>query len=112
MGDKNKSGIRRKLAVDGYFPKYNLIVEYLERQHFESVKIMDRRMTISGVTRDKQRRIYHKRRKQFAIKNGYNYLELAYMDFEHYKNGKLKRIDYNDESVIKEKLKTLKVCGF
>lgn len=107
LGDKDKNGVARKLPVDAYFPKYNLIIEYLEQQHFRPIKIMDKRMTVSGITRDKQRKKYHNRRKKFASMNGIDYLELSYKGFGHFKNGRLKRLKYSDISVITNKLKKL-----
>lgn len=44
-------GHGKKLPIDGYFPKHRLIVEYHERQHNESVPIIERRMTVNGVCR-------------------------------------------------------------
>src|SRR5688500_16258444 len=44
----------RKLPVDGYYPSINLVVEYRERQHFESVALFDKRKTVSGVSRAEQ----------------------------------------------------------
>lgn len=62
LGDPGRDGKRRALPVDGYFPRHKLIVEYWERQHSAPVPIMDERLTISGVSRADQRRLYDQRR--------------------------------------------------
>ena len=58
LGD---SGTR--LPVDAYYSSLKLVIEYYERQHTESVKLFDKRMTVSGVNRGEQRRIYDERRR-------------------------------------------------
>ena len=68
-GDPGKIGRKVKLPVDAYFPISNLIVEYKEKQHFESVQVMDKRMTVSGVNRGGQRKIYDSRKEKWAIIN-------------------------------------------
>jgi hypothetical protein len=55
-----KQGAR--LPVDAYYPDHHLVVEYRELQHTESIPIMDRRLTASGVDRGAQRAIYDQRR--------------------------------------------------
>jgi MerR HTH family regulatory protein len=62
VGDPGKSGQRRPLPVDAYYPDHRLVVEYRERQHDEPVAFFDRRDTVSGVPRGGQRRIYDERR--------------------------------------------------
>lgn len=49
LGDPDAQGKRTRLPVDAYYETLNLVVEYRERQHTESVPIMDRRSTISSV---------------------------------------------------------------
>lgn len=89
LGDPSKTGRRAKLPVEGYFPSHNLIVEYRERQHFEHVPIMDRRMTISGIPRGEQRHLYDRRREQWTIEHGYKLLIISYRELSHKKNGRL-----------------------
>lgn len=69
LGDPGKNRRQTKLPVDAFFPNINLIVEYREKQHTQPVNIMDRRMTISGVHRGEQRRIYDLRKEKWAVKN-------------------------------------------
>ena len=61
LGDPGKTGRCTPLPVDAWYPELKLVMEYREKQHTESVKIMDQRMTVSGVTRGEQRRIYDER---------------------------------------------------
>ena len=58
------------LPIDGYWPEHALAVEFQERQHSEPVPIMDRRMTISGVPRSEQRRIYDERKRRLIPEHG------------------------------------------
>ncbi len=52
-----------RLPVDAYFPDFDLVVEYLGRQHFEENELMDRRPG-----RREQRRNYRERRAQIPLK--------------------------------------------
>src|SRR5512139_2793547 len=70
LGDPGKDGRCRPLPVDGYFPRHRLIVEYWERQHSAPVPFMDEGLTISGVSRGHQRRLYDQRRQTWAEING------------------------------------------
>ena len=103
LGDPGKRGRRRKLPVDGYFSNANLIVEYREKQHFQSVEIMDKRMTISGVPRGEQRKIYDFRKEKWASDNNVKFIIIKYNELAYQKNGKLKR-DKNFDKVIINKI--------
>lgn len=71
LGDVSpRSGRATKLPVDSYWPALGLVVEVHERQHYEAVKIMDQRETISGVKRGVQRRIYDQRRVELLPRHG------------------------------------------
>ena len=49
-----------KLPVDSYYPNLNLVIEYKEQQHTKPNKHFDKpdKLTVSGVHRGKQRKIY------------------------------------------------------
>lgn len=65
LGDPGKQGTQRRLPVDGYWESLGLVVEYHERQHDEAEKLFDKpELTVSGVPRREQRRIYDLRREQ------------------------------------------------
>lgn len=101
LGDPGKSGQRRKLPVDAYFPEVNLIVEYREKQHSQSVNIMDRRMTISGVHRGEQRKLYDLRKEKWAEDNNLKFLSISYNNLVHRTNGRLKRSIEEDRILLK-----------
>lgn len=90
----------RKLPVDAYYEELNLVVEYYERQHTESVKLFDDRMTKSGVPRSVQRRIYDERRKEVLPQHGIQVTVISFQDFG--KSKKLKRIKDSDLEVVKK----------
>jgi hypothetical protein len=56
--------IGRRLPVDAFYPRCKLVIEYRERQHDVPVPFFDKphELTVSGVDRAKQRRIYDRRR--------------------------------------------------
>ncbi|MBM6719274.1 hypothetical protein H6B13_06380 [Bacteroides gallinaceum] len=93
----------RKLPVDAYYERLNLVVEYYEYQHDSSVPFFDKKMTVSGVSRDIQRRIYDQRRLDVLPKHGINIVVLRYTDFGSTK--KLKRDVESDFKVINDKLR-------
>ena len=92
-----------RLPVDAYYEELKLVVEYHEYQHNSSVPLFDKKMTVSGVSRDKQRRIYDQRRIDVLPKHGINIIVLHYSDFGTTK--KLKQNIESDLKVISEKLK-------
>lgn len=100
LGDPGKNGRRVKLPVDAYFSESKLIVEYKEKQHFEAVNIMDRRLTVSGVNRGEQRKIYDLRKEKWADDNNIRFLTVSYIDLTHKNNGKLLRRADDDRVLI------------
>ncbi|QII47139.1 hypothetical protein GVT53_10775 [Flagellimonas oceani] len=93
-----------KLPVDAYYPTLNLVLEYYERQHSESVPHFDKRMTVSGISRGEQRKRYDERRKIELPKNGLKLIILNYTEFAHNSGKRLIRDLSNDIEVIKKKL--------
>ena len=91
-----------KLPVDAYYETLRLVVEYHERQHTESVAFFDRRLTVSGVSRGEQRRIYDQRREQVLPEHGIRLVVISYSDFGTTK--KLTRNRNNDILVVKRLL--------
>ncbi len=65
------------LPVDAYYPHLQLVVEYLERQHRESVAFFDRKPTVSNVSRGEQRRLYDQRRREILPSKGITLLEIS-----------------------------------
>lgn len=98
-GDKG-----HKLPVDAYYPNLKLVIEYRERQHSEPVPFFDGRVTVSGVSRGEQRKIYDQRRRDKLHIHGISLLELDYSNFEHTAGKKLVRDPGKDEETIRGKL--------
>ena len=86
----------RPLPVDVYYEKLNLVVEYYERQHTEDVKFFNRRMTVSGVSRGEQRKIYDERRRTELPKHGIKLVVISYSDF-----GTSKKLVRNHDADLK-----------
>ena len=68
-GDPGKRSPKgRRLPVDAYYKEINVVIEYRERQHTETVKIFDSRSTCSGCSRGEQRKKYDALRRGGARK--------------------------------------------
>jgi hypothetical protein len=106
LGDINLKGVATKLPVDGYYEGIKLAIEYRERQHSEAVMFFDKpdRITISGVHRGEQRKIYDERRRDVLPKNGITLIEFSYSDFNHDKQKRIIRDQKHDEDVVKKLL--------
>jgi diadenosine tetraphosphate (Ap4A) HIT family hydrolase len=111
LGDPGQDGRRVPLPVDGYFPRHRLIVEYWERQHSASVPIMDEGMTISGVSRGDQRRLYDQRRQMWANANNMRLVILDYRGFETDQQGRLLRDPMADRRIVADALRAAGVIS-
>lgn len=96
----------RMLPVDAYYPEFNLVVEYRERQHTESVALFDKKATVSGVSRGEQRRIYDQRRRDVLPKHGIKLVEISYSDLKHDSRKRLVRDRQNDLAIIRKIFKS------
>ena len=65
---------------------------------------MDRRMTVSGVTRGEQRKLCDQRRHDVLPQHGIRVVVLSHTDFEHDGRKRLRR-KASDREVIAEKLR-------
>lgn len=97
------------LPVDAYYEDLKMVIEYYELQHTESVSYFDKpeTMTVSGVCRGEQRKIYDQRRREVLPQNGISLEIFDYSNF-NYDSSRSKRLirDYeNDIKVVREKLK-------
>ena len=101
---KALNGSGRRLPANAYYDDLELVIEYHERQHTESVRIMDQRMTVSGVTRGEQRKIYDQRRHEELPKHGLTIIILNYADFPLGHSKRLRRDLTRDEFVIRDRL--------
>lgn len=94
----------RKLPVDAYYSSLNLVVEYYERQHSESVKLFNKKKTVSGVTRDEQRKIYDERRRKVLPEYGIDLVVLSYTDFNYDSKKRLIKDKNTDIEIVRQKL--------
>lgn len=78
-GDRNARGASVRLPVDAYWPVHRLVVEFQEIQHRSAVPFFDKpeRMTVSGVSRGEQRRIYDERRRIEIPRHGIALVEIG-----------------------------------
>lgn len=93
-----------KLPVDAYYPVLNLVIEYRERQHTESVKFWNR-LTASGIPRDEQRARYDQRRREVLPQHGIRLVEISYSDFQYDRQKRLLRLAEDDKKVVLNILK-------
>jgi hypothetical protein len=105
-GDKNLRGTATKLPVDGYYEELKLAIEYHERQHTDEVNFFDKpdRITISGVHRGEQRKLYDERRRETLPKYGIALIEFSYSDFSHDKQKRIIREQKHDIEIVGKKL--------
>ena len=78
-GDSLQAGCRgRTLPFDAVWDSRKLIVEVDERQHGEAVDHFDKpwKLTVSGVHRGEQRRLYDQRKGRHARRRGYKLIRL------------------------------------
>jgi diadenosine tetraphosphate (Ap4A) HIT family hydrolase len=111
LGDPGQDGRRSQLPVDGYFPRHKLIVEYWETQHSAPVPIMDEGPTVSGVSRGHQRRLYDRRREQWAAANGLRFVILDHRGFPTDKRGRIERSPQRDRRIVAEALRAAGVLS-
>ncbi len=106
LGDPNKKGVTAKLPVDSYYQDLNLVVEYRERQHTESVNFFDKpnKMTVSGVHRGEQRKIYDERRRKILPKHNIDLIEISYTDFNYDRQKRIVRNPEKDIEIVSHKL--------
>lgn len=109
VGDPNSAGRCTTLPVDAWYESLNLVIEFNEKQHTESVKLFDKRMTISGVDRAKQRALYDNRKRIVLPQYGIHVVLFSYFDFDHNSRKQLSRRRADDILIIREKLKKYKV---
>lgn len=68
------------LPFDFFIPQSNLLIEYQGDIHY---KIIDKWGGEDGL---KQRQLHDKIKRDFALSNGYNFLEITYKDFDKIEN--------------------------
>lgn len=101
-----KTGRTRMLAVDAYWHEFRLVVEFHERQHWEPVRFFDKpgRLTVSGVHRGEQRRIYDQRRTELIPQHGLSLVVIRMDEFEVFK-GRIVPRPLEDRAIVADHLK-------
>jgi hypothetical protein len=107
LGDPGAVGTRAALPVDACYPDHRLVAEYRERQHDEPVAHFDKPdvLTVSGVHRGKQRRIYDRRRDELIPSHGLRLVVIRPGDLASDKRGRLTRDRTGDLAMLRVMLK-------
>jgi hypothetical protein len=105
LGDKG-----HRLPVDVYYPEKNLVIEYREYQHTNAVAFFDKpdKLTVSGISRSEQRKLYDQRRRDILPKHGITLIEIDYSDFRYNSRHRIVRDVKQDLEVVATTLKILK----
>jgi hypothetical protein len=108
-GDAGKNNEGRKLPVDAFYESLNLVIEYRERQHSEAVPHFDKPdvMTVSGVSRGEQRKIYDQRRRDVLKQQQIKLIEIDYSQFNYNSSKKIIRDRVRDLEVVRRVLEEL-----
>ncbi len=106
LGDPNKNGKQAYLPVDAYYEGKKIVIEYYERQHTEDVPFFDKqkKMTVSGVNRKEQRRIYDERRKEVLPQHGIKHISINYSEFKYDNHKRIIRDHQNDVEIVRKLL--------
>jgi hypothetical protein len=84
LGDPSpNTGRQVKLPVDAYWESLGLVMEFQEEQHSRAVKLFDKPdvLTVSGVHRGEQRRLYDERKALLISENGLRLVVIHKTDF-------------------------------
>ncbi len=102
-GDPGASGRSMTLPVDAYWPDLGLVIEVYERQHDHPVAHFDKpdRLTVSGVHRGEQRRIYDERRRTLVPAHGLTLLIIRTTLLTVDRRGRLLRDTAADDPVLR-----------
>ena len=108
LGDFHKDKkSRTKLPVDAFYQNLNLVIEYHEKQQTEEVPDFDKPAikTVSGVSRDEQRKIYDQRRRDTLLRKNINLIEINYYAFENDSQLNIVRNNEKDIEILQGLLK-------
>lgn len=102
-GDPGASGRSRPLPVDAFWPDLGLVIEVFERQHDHPVAHFDKpeRLTVSGVHRGEQRRMYDDRRREQIPAHGFTILIARTAHLAVHRNGRLLRDPAADDPILR-----------
>ncbi|MFE5879598.1 hypothetical protein [Streptomyces hydrogenans] len=104
LGDPGTSGRQAKLPVDAYWPGHQLVVEYRELQHGQSMPHFDKpdRLTVSGVHRGEQRALYDARRDAEIPAHGLRLVVVRPANLDADSRGRLRRSTASDLAALKK----------
>lgn len=106
LGDASpKTGRRKRLPVDGYWAALGLVVEFAESQHDVPTPHFDKPdvVTVSGVHRGIQRRIYDERRRELIPAHGLRLVTIPASAFR-LRRRRIERNRDRDLSVVRDAL--------
>ncbi len=100
-----RTGRTATLPVDGYWQSLGLVVEVMESQHYVPTPHFDKPdvMTVSGVHRGLQRRLYDERKAELILQHGLRLIALPITAFE-VRGKKIKRNPERDIEVVRSVL--------
>ncbi|MFT4900710.1 MAG: hypothetical protein ACI9U0_002517 [Flavobacteriales bacterium] len=110
LGDFHKDKISQtKLPLDAYYTSLNLVIEVVNKKSTPPKKGKDKsqKLTVSGVTREEQRKVYQERKSAYLAENNIKLFEINFALFETNDQNKLVRTKDNDEALLKELLKSV-----
>lgn len=104
LGDPGTSGRQVKLPVDAYWPGHQLVVEYRELQHDQSMPHFDKpdRLTVSGVHRGEQRALYDARRDTEIPAHGLRLVVVRPANLDADGRGRLRRNTASDLAALQK----------
>lgn len=100
-----RTGRTATLPVDGYWESLGLVIEVMESQHYVPTPHFDKPdvMTVSGVHRGLQRRLYDERKAELIPRHGLRLIALPITVFE-VRGKKIKRNPGRDIEVVRSVL--------
>jgi very-short-patch-repair endonuclease len=95
-----------RLPVDAYYRRRRVVVEYRERQHEEPNPHFDKphKLTVSGVHRGIQRKLYDHRRTELVPAHGLTLVVISPADLSANSRGRLRRDRTADKRLLSAKL--------
>lgn len=107
LGDFHKNDkTRSALPVDAYYSKPEFVIEFLDNGNETEIEFgKPGRVTVSGVDRAEQRKIYAQRKRKALRSKEIPLVEIDFSAFECDAHNKLVRNEAKDEAVLKKLLK-------